>query len=1433
MKRMKQFTSRMLAVMLAGTLAVGSLSVSAFGAEEAGSTVPAAEEFSLEEATENSAAEATATEEADGEVITESSSAEVVDGEGVTESPDAAFADTTQIAAEEEAVTSYTVTLDANGGYFTNEWDDSIGDYVEQAEAVVKQIPVGGTVTAVPVFTDPDGQGMSFAGWSLDANGDFLPQEQEGYAPVGDCVLYAVWKVEEAAIEEDTFEEVSDENDGPAETVQNTEIVGVEPGDIVDTEVEGEESVETEEGASLEDETPAEEDIDNEEASPEEEIEEAEESVETEEEASLEDKTPAEEGSETTQEECEQQIDENTAVVEEEKSALIDAADEQEESVSTDAARNVVESGTCGDNLTWTLTGTDSDLTLTISGSGEMKNFDKSSIPWETKKDKIKTIVVEDGITRVGNYAFYSLNNTTSVSLGGKVSSIGFHAFSNCVSLKSVTIPGSMIFISDYAFEDCTSLASITIPDGVISIGDHTFEGCTSLASITIPDGVTSIGYNTFADCSSLISITIPDGVKEINDCAFENCRSLKNVTIPDSVMSIGDGVFAGCSSLTSVRIPDSVTSIGFGVFSACSSLTSVRIPDSVTSIEELVFYGCSSLTSVRIPDSVTYIEYAAFKNCSSLASITFPDGVTSIGSEAFRDCSRLASITIPNSMIDIGVNSFKHCFNLQNIYYGGTKAEWDAIDGSDFYLDIDNLVLHTSDGVFGSVRAEKIALNKTSATLVKGASLQLKATVTPEDAADGTVTWKSSNTKVATVTSTGKVKAVSAGTTTITAMTGEGKLKVSCTIKVVNPYTINFNKNATKATLKTSSKKVNPGSAIGELPTPNYSGYYFNGWYTEKKDGTKVTAKTKPSKSMTLYAHWVKRRSLKKAKITVGSCTYNTKAQKPKVTVKYGSKTLKEGSNYTLTYTNNKNASKKAAVIVKGKNAYKDSVKKTFAINQRDISKSPVSITLKKNKFGFTGKTIKPGYTVAITVGGKAVNLANGTDFTVAYKNNVKIGTASIVFKGKGNYKGAKTLKFYILKKATVTLNLNKGSNSRVTPVLPKGSKNTVGILAGEKIGKIPTPTRKGYTFVGWFTTPKATGGTQIKPEKTRFDAGETKNQTIYARWKKNVYKITFKYDGNGLGLSCPFATPKERTYTVEDTVTLPILTSKYAKFNGWKTTPNAVTSDKLIKKIGEKATSGDRVLYLDYRNYEYSIVFSGSEGGSVSNGTKHCITCSSKDTLPKAVFTPPTGKAFDKWYCTENGQYYQDGAEFERLTTEDGKVFHFVAVWKLKYDINGTVDYAVSKAADLYSSGILCAGFVSRCIINGGRFPGFAIKETVGDLADELTRNGFVQYNIVNNGTSIYTKDSESNGKISVGDVIIYYCTSEDHPKNGAEYYHWMHAALVTYIDPKNGQVYVTDTNKGGKAWVNDKLAAQYNDGIHGYQSTKLIYYLYHFEK
>ena len=923
----------------------------------------------------------------------------------------------------------------------------------------------------------------------------------------------------------------------------------------------------------------------------------------------------------------------------------------------------------------------------------------------------LQSISIPDSVKAIWGEAFQNCSSLQSIIIPNSVTEICFHAFNGCSSLKSLTVPDSVKSIEFAAFANCTSLESIVLPDGLEEIERSTFSGCSKLQSIDIPDSVTSIGYSAFSNCDSLQSITIPDSVTSIDGSAFwscdslktitmsgsvasigaeafESCKSLQSIDLPDSVTSLGESVFYncenlqsvnlpnrlpditkdafnGCKSLQSIIIPDSVTSIGEQAFDNCVSLQNIVIPDSVTSIGDRAFLSCKGLKSVSISANVTSIGASTFSGCSSLQSVTFPDGVTSIGQGAFTFCSELKSLTIPGSVISIGNDAFNWCNHIKDIYYAGTKAEWDSIDGSNFYLKIKNLLLHTSDGVFGAVGAEAITLNKTSATLVKGDSLQLKATVTPADAADGNVTWKTSNSRYLTVSNTGLVKAVAAGTAIITASTGDGSLSAICTIKVVNPYTIKFNKAATKATLSTTSKKVIPGNAIGTLPTPKYAGYYFQGWYTAKTGGTKVTVSTKPAKSMTLYAHWVKVQSLAKATVTVASCTYNTKAQKPKVTVKLGGKTLKAGNDYTLTYAGNKNATKKATVTVKGKNAYNGSVKKTFTINQRDISKSPVSIKLKKTKFGYTGKAIKPGYTAVITVDGKSVNLIKGTDFTVAYKNNTRVGTASVVFTGKGNYKGTKTVKFSILKKATITLNLNKGSNSRVTPKLPAGSKNTIEILAGEKIGKIPNPTRKGYKFVGWYTTPKATGGHPIVSERTIFSTEETKNRSIYARWKKNTYKISFEY-GDLVGQDQMFSLPAEMTYDVEKAVNLPILTSEYAKFNGWKEIKGAVAPENCFTVFGKTPTVGNKVLYLDCTNYSYSIEFSGGEGGSVSNMPGIYFTWHSKNTLPKASYTPPTGKTFDKWYCTENGQYYQDGAEFDRLTTRDGTVFHFVAVWK-----------------------------------------------------------------------------------------------------------------------------------------------------------------------
>ena len=182
------------------------------------------------------------------------------------------------------------------------------------------------------------------------------------------------------------------------------------------------------------------------------------------------------------------------------------------------------------DNLTWKL---DADGTLTISGTGAMKDYNDDDNPSPVyQNSNVKKVVIEKGVTSIGNYAFSGCLGLKSITIPDGITSIGNHAFDSCINLRSITLPDSITSIGMWAFYNCWNVSSIIIPDGVTSIEDFTFNSCISLTSITIPNSVTNIKSSAFHNCADLTSITIPDSVTSIGYAAFSNCDSLQTISL-------------------------------------------------------------------------------------------------------------------------------------------------------------------------------------------------------------------------------------------------------------------------------------------------------------------------------------------------------------------------------------------------------------------------------------------------------------------------------------------------------------------------------------------------------------------------------------------------------------------------------------------------------------------------------------------------------------------------------------------------------------------------------------------------------------------------------------------------------------------------------------------------------------------------------------
>ena len=358
--------------------------------------------------------------------------------------------------------------------------------------------------------------------------------------------------------------------------------------------------------------------------------------------------------------------------------------------------------GKCGDNVNWKITGD----TLYISGSGKMYDYDnrdssKNKVPW---KKSFSKVVISDGVTSIGSYAFEECESLSSVSIPASVKSIGERAFQLCFNLSSIVIPEGVENIGDSAFSAAEGIKRITLPSTLKSIGSAAFASLIDLETITLPEGLETIGDSAFIGCDRLKTLTIPASVKNIGASICRGCKSFtgyivseanpyycvvggvlytKDMTellsclpgvvntvsfvVPDSVKVIGDEAFYGCAFSGSFTLPKDLEKIGSKAFSG-SSIQSLTAPTSLKSVGDYAFSGCKALKTVTFSGSLDSIGKEAFKSCTSLKSVTMSGKLGSLGDEAFHFCENLESIVISDGLKSIGFMTFAGCRNLASV---------------------------------------------------------------------------------------------------------------------------------------------------------------------------------------------------------------------------------------------------------------------------------------------------------------------------------------------------------------------------------------------------------------------------------------------------------------------------------------------------------------------------------------------------------------------------------------------------------------------------------------------------------------------------------------------------------------------------------------------------------------------------------------------
>lgn len=699
--------------------------------------------------------------------------------------------------------------------------------------------------------------------------------------------------------------------------------------------------------------------------------------------------------------------------------------------------------------------GSDTDVTV----PSEIKGMPVTTLHGTfSGKETVKTVTIPEGVRLIEYNAFFGCTALTTVVLPSSLEEMTENTFYQCTNLKTVSLDtanSKLTKIGQYSFAYCEKLTGFDIPSSLKELEEFVFAYCSSLKKIIIPDTVEKIDISAFRMCTNVTEIKIPGTVKEASEFALFGCDKVITAELPISMVTLAnlqrsddletlvivdDGstelpdkdALNEKKKLKKVVFPDSLTSIPRAFCRSVSALEEVKLPANLKIISNASFSKCTNLKTIDLPDTVTEIGAFAFADCTSLKDFTIPDGIKSIGEEAFYN-SGITSLVVPESVETIDKLAFSHMANL-------TNATFPAGCGITF-SDCKNL------------KTAKITGNPT--------------------VIDNYMFYECS--QLTDFEIPGSVKKIGYAAFYNTALK---EAVIPASVTEIDDWAFGECQNLEKAVLSDGLKSIG-GAAFYECPELTDSnipdsvttlGDFAFGWCPKLKDMTIPDTIDNFGKCVFANTPGVTIDTSRKYFIPtvdgIKDLPYTgSEVTQPDMEITVNGVTLKEDSDYEVSYSSNTEIGM-ATMDINFKGQYVGHLTRTFNVVQTDMSGDGITVTGIHNT-RYTGKKIVMSK-LAVQAGGRT--LTPGTDYTVAYKNNLNPGTAEITITGKGNYTGTvvKTFNILILKGSTYTVGTMK---YKVTNAATNG-KGTVAIM-----GTVKAKTDRTFTSLSVPSTVKIGG--------------------------------------------------------------------------------------------------------------------------------------------------------------------------------------------------------------------------------------------------------------------------------------------------------------------------------------------------------------------